>query len=275
MIRRSDIGQLMEISIQYFLRTATNQKPLPCLRIRYFNPIIFFMSQSFNLYQLQRIDTKRDQLLQRVDVIHHVIEDRSEIDLFEKNLNNLENDRDNLLDKIAQMDQDVEGKKIKINQSEGSLYGGKVQNPKELQALQAEIASLNKYVSEKESDLSAMMQEFEFTEKKIERAQATLNEGISTREMQNIKLQVEKDAILKELGRLDSERKLAVTQIAPQHIVKYEEIRKKKKNIAVTIVEDDTCSACGVSITPSEWQAARSPDQIVFCPSCSRILYAG
>ena len=80
---------------------------------------------------------------------------------------------------------------------------------------------------------------------------------------------------MKDLEKLDSERQLAVSQIKPQHLVTYEEIRKKKKNIAVTIVEDNTCSACGVSITPSDWQAARSPDQIIFCPSCSRILYAG
>jgi predicted nucleic acid-binding Zn-ribbon protein len=233
------------------------------------------MSQSFNLYQLQRIDSKRDQLIQRVDFIQHVIEDRTEINHLEKNLVDLEVNRDSLLEKIALVDQDIQGKKIKINQSESSLYGGKVQNPKELQALQAEIASLNKYVSENETKLTSMMQEFEMIEKQDDQARAALEEGISTREKQNVLYLNEKDSILKELEKLDSERQLAITQIYPQHILKYEEIRKKKKNIAVTNVEDDTCSACGVSLTPSEWQAARSPDQIVFCPSCSRIIYAG
>ncbi len=233
------------------------------------------MSQSFNLYQLQRIDSTRDQLLHRVDQIQHEIDDDSLINILEENLKGLELHREDLYKKIADLDQDIENKKIRINQSESSLYGGKVQNTKELQALQTEIESLNRYVSEKELDLTSMMVAFEACEKDLEVSQKELNDEFSSREMQNILLMQEKMVLQKDLENLDSERLVAVSQIKNQHLMVYEDIRKKKKNIAVSIVEDDTCSACGVSITPSEWQAARSPDVVVFCPSCSRILYAG
>lgn len=233
------------------------------------------MSQSFNLYQLQRIDTKMDQLRQRVEKANVAIKDHKEIDTLQENLHSIEKTRDELLDNIGSIDAEIQSKKIKINQSESSLYGGKVQNPKELQALQAEIASLTNFVTAKEKELSAMMQEFETLEFQVEKARTTLEEGVALKQKNDQKLSEENHANLKDLEKLDSERQLAVSQIKPQHLVTYEEIRKKKKNIAVTIVEDNTCSACGVSITPSDWQAARSPDQIIFCPSCSRILYAG
>jgi uncharacterized protein len=233
------------------------------------------MSQSFNLYQLQRIDTKMDQLRQRVEKANVVIKDNKEIDTLQEILHSLEKTRDELLDNIGCVDAEIQSKKIKINQSESSLYGGKVQNPKELQALQAEIASLTNFVTAKEKELSAMMQEFETMEIQVDKARTTLEEGVALKIKNDQKLSEENYANLKDLEKLDSERQLAVSQIKPQHLVTYEEIRKKKKNIAVTIVEDNTCSACGVSITPSDWQAARSPDQIIFCPSCSRILYAG
>ena len=122
------------------------------------------MSQSFNLYQLQRIDTKMDQLRQRVEKANVAIKDHKEIDTLQENLHSLEKTRDELLDHIGSVDAEIQSKKIKINQSESSLYGGKVQNPKELQALQAEIASLTNFVTAKEKELSAMMQEFESME---------------------------------------------------------------------------------------------------------------
>jgi len=233
------------------------------------------MSQSFNLYQLQRIDSQMDQLRQRVEKTNVAIKDHKEIDTLQEILHSLEKNRDELLDHIGSVDAEIQSKKIKINQSESSLYGGKVQNPKELQALQAEIASLTSFVTAKEKELSAMMQEFESMEIQVDKARTTLEEGVALKQKNDQKLSEENHANLKDLEKLDSERQFAVSQIKPQHLVTYEEIRKKKKNIAVTIVEDNTCSACGVSITPSDWQAARSPDQIIFCPSCSRILYAG
>jgi predicted nucleic acid-binding Zn-ribbon protein len=233
------------------------------------------MSQSFNLYQLQRIDTKMDQLRQRVEKANVAIKDHKEIDTLQENLHSLEKTRDESLDHIGSVDAEIQSKKIKINLSESSLYGGKVQNPKELQALQAEIASLTNFVTTKEKELSVLMQEFESMEIQVDKARTTLEDGVVLKQKNDQRLSEENHANLKDLEKLDSERQLAVSQIKPQHLVTYEEIRKKKKNIAVTIVEDNTCSACGVSITPSDWQAARSPDQIIFCPSCSRILYAG
>ncbi len=210
-----------------------------------------------------------------MDQIQQEIDDHTRINILEENLKGLELHREDLYKKIADLDQDIENKKIRINQSESSLYGGKVQNTKELQALQTEIESLNKYVSEKAIDLTSKMVAFEACERDLEVSQKELDDEFSSREKQNIILMQENKVLQKDLEKLDSERLVAVSQIKNQHLIVYEDIRKKKKNIAVSIVEDDTCSACGVSITPSEWQAARSPDVVVFCPSCSRILYAG
>jgi predicted nucleic acid-binding Zn-ribbon protein len=216
-----------------------------------------------------------DQLRQRVEKTNVALKDHKEIDTLQENLHSLEKTRDESLDHIGSVDAEIQSKKTKINQSESSLYGGKVQNPKELQALQAEIASLTNFVTAKEKELSVLMQEFESMEIQVDKARTTLEDGVALKQKNDQRLSEENHTNLKDLEKLDSERQLAVSQIKPQHLVTYEEIRKKKKNIAVTIVEDNTCSACGVSITPSDWQAARSPDQIIFCPSCSRILYAG
>jgi len=233
------------------------------------------MSQSFNLYQLQKIDSRIDQLIHRVNEISLLLDDNSAINEIDAELKETERKRDNLYQEISDLDDEIGRKKIKVNQSESSLYGGKVQSPKELQSLQAEISSINKNISEKESTLVELMQLFEKAEAEIESTKNSLDKANVDKKERDHQLLLEKQTLENEKSKLESERCVAISQVKPEYLEKYEEIRKKRKNIAVTSVEEDTCSACGVSLTPSEWQSARSSDKICFCPSCSRILYAG
>ncbi|MGZ9220523.1 MAG: C4-type zinc ribbon domain-containing protein [Anaerolineales bacterium] len=39
-------------------------------------------------------------------------------------------------------------------------------------------------------------------------------------------------------------------------------------------MSDGSCAACGTTLTPSQQQIARSTSQLIYCPSCGRILYA-
>jgi len=233
------------------------------------------MSQSFNLYQLQKIDSRIDQINQRMSSIEHSIKNESRIESERKNVYLSETRREKLFQEISDLDEEINKKKIKVNQSEASLYGGKVQNPKELQSLQAEIASINKNITEKEATQADLIQDFELAEKEVESANMLLKTAIDEKEKEKVELMQENQNLGKEKEKLDSERLVAITQVKIDYLKIYEDIRKKRKNLAVSIVEDDTCTACGVNLTPSEWQAARSTDQLNFCPSCSRILYAG
>jgi len=233
------------------------------------------MSQSFNLYQLQKIDSRIDQLVQRVSEISTLVNDKRTINDLDAELKETEYKRDNLYQEIGDLDDEIAKKKIKINQSESSLYGGKVQSPKELQSLQAEISSINKNITEKESNLVELMQVFEKAEAEIESSKKSLEKAKDDKEKRDHQLLLEKQTLENEKSKLESERCVAISQVKPDYLDKYEVIRKKRKNIAVTSVQEDTCSTCGVSLTPSEWQSARSSDKICYCPSCSRILYAG
>ncbi|MEN6523528.1 MAG: C4-type zinc ribbon domain-containing protein, partial [Anaerolineaceae bacterium] len=62
--------------------------------------------------------------------------------------------------------------------------------------------------------------------------------------------------------------------IASEALQKYESIRLAKKGRAVVAIVDDSCEGCGAAIRPAERQAARSSNQLVFCDTCGRIIYA-
>jgi uncharacterized protein len=78
-----------------------------------------------------------------------------------------------------------------------------------------------------------------------------------------------------DLHRLGEERSAAVESIAPKELELYEKLRMEKRGVAVAMIEDKCCSACGSTLSSGQIQAARAPNSITPCPSCGRILYGG
>ena len=91
---------------------------------------------------------------------------------------------------------------------------------------------------------------------------------------QNRDLTRESEMLRKDLERLNSERQAVITDIANQALGAYEQLRKQKRGLAITTIADDSCEACGTTLTPSQQQNARSTSQLFHCPTCGRILFA-
>ncbi|HEX5941036.1 MAG TPA: C4-type zinc ribbon domain-containing protein, partial [Anaerolineales bacterium] len=84
----------------------------------------------------------------------------------------------------------------------------------------------------------------------------------------------ESETLRKNLERLNSERQAVVTDIAGQTLNVYDQLRKQKRGLAITTIAENSCEACGTTLTPSQQQNARSTSQLFHCPTCGRILYA-
>jgi predicted nucleic acid-binding Zn-ribbon protein len=65
-----------------------------------------------------------------------------------------------------------------------------------------------------------------------------------------------------------------VTDIASPALGVYDQLRKQKRGLAITTIAENSCEACGTTLTPSQQQTARSTSQLFHCPTCGRILYA-
>jgi hypothetical protein len=169
----------------------------------------------------------------------------------------------------------VETQRIKIEQTDASLYGGKVRNPKELQDLQNESASLKRYLQTLEDRQLDGMIALEQAESDQKRCQGLLEAARSAFSQKQSGLLQEKETLQKEVSKLDSERQAAASQIPAANLAEYEKLRPLKRGLAVASVTDESCDGCGATLAPAEWQAARAPQRLCFCPSCGRILYAG
>ncbi len=230
---------------------------------------------SFHLFQLQKIDTRLDLLTKRLHEIDRIRNDNSSRIEIEKSLEARNGDYTLQKKNYDAIEEKVRAKKLKIEQSESSLYGGLVKNPKELQDLQTEIKFLKQSVSSLEDEQLEQMVEMEATEMQIAKIEDVLKAF-------DAKIAVEFSALFAEEAnkkiekeKLLEERKVVIGQVNPEFEITYQALRKTKNGIAVAAIEEGSCQVCGSTLTPAECQTAKSPSHMATCSSCGRILYAG
>ena len=232
------------------------------------------MSAALSLYRLQQVDSQIDHIQSRLRAIRQILENDTELRAANEQSMAAENQLQEAERLLKQSEQEVEKQRIKLQQTEASLYGGAVHNPKELQDLQKDVVSLKRHLETlEERELEAMVA-VETAEKNSQNAKANFAQVSASRGDQFRNLSAETETLNKELERFSSERGAVIQDLAAQAIQEYEQLRKQRRGIAVTIVSDSACAACGTTLTASQQQNARSTSQLFHCPSCGRILYA-
>lgn len=237
--------------------------------------IIFSMNQSTALYRLQKIDTEIDTTHNRLQEIETLLSHNHELQQARQDHQELEAALNKTQSDLQRIEATVKAQKIKIEQTESALYGGKIRNPKELQDLQQELAALNRYLDILESQELEIMLVAEEGEQLVKES-ADILQDISLKTMETHEsLKGESDQLTIKLQRLATERIVATNPIQPSDMELYEQLRKQRKGIAVTLISGKACAACGATLTPAAIQAAQSPSKLTRCPSCNRILYSG
>ena len=232
------------------------------------------MSAALGLYRLQQVDSQIDQIQARLKVIRETLENDLEIQSATQQFTAADNTYKDAQRALKQSEVEVEKQRIKIEQTEASLYSGRVHNPKELQDLQKDVASLKRYLETlEERELDAMLV-VETSENQSQIAKTQLEHVQSSKSDQNQDLTLESAALHKNLERLNTERQAVIRDIAQQAISTYNQLRQQRRGIAVATLTDAACAACGTTLTPSQQQTARTTSQLFHCPSCGRILFA-
>lgn len=231
------------------------------------------MNIGFQLYQLQQIDSKIDRAQSRINVIVYELAENESIKKAENNFESSEKDYIQRKNDFENLNTEIQAKKNKKEQSESSMYGGSVTNPKELQDLQQEINSLSGIIRKMEDDLLEKLIALEDSEQKLKTARDNLKSARSNFATQESLYTGEKRKLLKEIENQQSQRETLLGGIDRTVLKMYESLRKSKNGTAVSLIDDEACSACGTSLTPSQKQKARSANAVFTCPSCGRIIY--
>lgn len=232
------------------------------------------MSASRSLFRLQQVDREVDRVNARLASIRETLENDAELRAALNALEQAKAAHFKAEQGFKHSETEVKTLQIKIEQTESSLYGGMVHNPKELQDLQKDIVSLKKRLASLEELELEAMQTLETAEAEHQQASASLEALQSRRGDEHRKLLEEQASLSKEAERLAMERQAAGADISVSYAELYEDLRGRKRGLAVAEIVDLTCAACGSNLTASLHQNARSTVQLTYCPSCGRILYA-
>jgi len=231
------------------------------------------MSASLGLYRLQLVDSRMDQVHNRLEAIEQILENDERVQAAKNQVAKINVEHEDAIRALKRLEEDVKAQKIKIEQCEAKLYSGNIKNPKELQDLQNESAALKRYlVTLEDRQLEAMLVEEEAREslntanQELKKIQFQVNE-------QNKTLSAEKDELEKELEKLDAERDAARSPLDPGLLSMYENLRLQRRGLAVAKISDGACTACGTTLTPALLQSARSSNELQNCSTCGRILY--
>jgi predicted nucleic acid-binding Zn-ribbon protein len=233
------------------------------------------MSQISILYRLQQIDTQLDTARTSIQSLMQELSDDSLLVGAQKNITLAEQRYQSELKHLRDAENKSYDVRIKIELSETSLYGGKIQNPKELQDLQNEIASLKRLIITLEDHELEAMEAVEEAETNLKHMKDAMNEIQGKQVEHNAILNGEKTKIIGQIERLESERKATLLPFTQVDLLLYEQLRKTRNGVAVVKISSRACGACGATLTAALIQSTQSPGQLVRCPMCGRILYPG
>jgi predicted nucleic acid-binding Zn-ribbon protein len=236
--------------------------------------IIQSMSASLGLYRLQQVDRQIDRARAQLETIRKALENDVEL---QEGLNRVTESQVNnhrAQNSLKNAEAEVDAQKIKIEHAESSLYGGRVQNPKELQDLQKDIVSLKKYIVVLEERQLEAMLIAESAENELQSAKTDLEIIQARLGNEHKNLIADRSSLSIELEKLAEEREATLAPIESSLIQAYEDLRQQKRGVAVTEINDNTCSSCGTTVNAALQQNARSQKQLAYCSSCGRILYS-
>jgi predicted nucleic acid-binding Zn-ribbon protein len=231
------------------------------------------MSQTLSLYRLQQIDSQIDRAQIRLQCIQNTLEDDAELRLANELADSTKSVLQSADRALKQAEADAQSQRTKIEQTQASLYGDKGHSPKELLDLQNDVASLKRHLNTLEDIQLEAMLAVEESLSAQQAAQADLLTAQEQSSEQNRRLNEEQNTLQKELEKLFSERAAVAGSIPPDALFLYDQLRQQRRGLAVAVISENSCSACGSGLSAAQIQSSRASGQMAQCPSCGRILY--
>jgi hypothetical protein len=229
------------------------------------------MTEGADLYRLQGLDSERDQKRQRLAEIETALGESEALRRARRAVEQAQERIRKWAAKQRDLELQVQSLAEKTSHDEQRLYSGTIRNPKELEDLQAEVASLKRRRQQLEERLLEVMLEREDAEAGQAQAQTHLDQMQVDWTAQQADLVGERDELRAEVAEIEQAREALLPRIDPGDLRTYEALRRRKGGVAVALLRDGICGACGVGISPRvEWQLRQG--NLTPCGNCERIL---
>ncbi|GIJ21211.1 zinc ribbon domain-containing protein [Micromonospora lutea] len=227
------------------------------------------------LLDLQAIDTALAQLAHR----RRALPERAELEALARELSALEDERvraqvavDDLDRDIARMEKDVDQVRARKTRNEDRLTAG-TGPARELEALQHELASLNRRQSDLEDAELELMEQRETAQSVLDGVEQRLTEVRERRAA----TEQRRDDSLAEISREEEFKRSARQPLAndlPGDLVQLYERIRTDTGLGAALLAAGRCGGCRLELSGADLGRIRKadPDDVVRCEECRRIM---
>ncbi len=230
------------------------------------------MNQARALYHLQTIDLNIGSGQARLAEIEAILGQNPAVVAAEQSLQQAYEALAPWKTRVRDLELEIKSLGSKSTAVEQRLYSGSVSNPKELQDMQEEIASLKRRRSKLEDDLLEAMIEVETAQANVDHASTDLEETRAVWETEQSDLLQERNDLRNSLETQREQRINAIQDITEETLAVYRKLHKSKRGIVVSPLVNNSCKFCGVGQTTTFVQQVRQGHNLVYCDNCGRIL---
>jgi predicted nucleic acid-binding Zn-ribbon protein len=176
--------------------------------------------------------------------------------------------------KLKALDLEIRSLDGKRAQVEADMYSGRVRNPKELSAMQDDVAAISRTKSGLEDEMLALYERAEQLDADKTGATRDLEALSSDAERQARAYQEAVAVADREIESLESQRVELVGEIDEDILRRYDRLRPVKGGVAVVVVRaDGICDGCHVAVPERVVsRLRRDPAGVQTCDGCGRIL---
>jgi len=180
-------------------------------------------------------------------------------------------------EKVA-VQKDIDRKELDLKTNEGEITKFNVQlnsikTNKEYSALISEIGSKKADMSILEDEILDTMSKLEITKQGFEKATESLrNEEESLKDLIN-SVDAEVKVTDTEIEKIKGEQKKYIDLLDEHSLANYNRLSNIKGGKAIVPVIGNVCGGCFMNIRTQTLNALMGSKDLVFCQSCSRILY--
>jgi predicted nucleic acid-binding Zn-ribbon protein len=228
------------------------------------------------LLDLQAIDTALAQLAHK----RRILPEHAELDELARQLSALTDERarsqvavDDIDRDIARLEKDIDQVRARKDKDQARLDTGR--GPaRELEALQHEMASLNRRQTELEDAELELMEQRETAQATLDEIEARQAAARETREA----AEARRDQILADIAKEEEFKSTAreplSADLPADLIALYDKVREASGGLGAALLKAGRCGGCRLELYGSERARikAAAPDEVVRCDECRRIM---
>jgi uncharacterized protein len=229
------------------------------------------------LLTVQEHDTHADQLVHRLQTLPvrtQLAAVERKVAVVDARIADVDSRRSDLSKSQQHLEDEITSLQARAAQADKQLYSGTTNNPRELQALQDDIASIQRRISRLEDDELEIMEASE----PVDAERAALLAERSSLDDDAVRLRADlaesETDIEAELARVRQERATAAEKVPDELWPEYDRLRKQLGGVAIARLVGSTCQGCHLGLSAVEVDRIRhlSPDEPVHCEECGRLL---